>query len=233
MSEINKSLRKTFGNEVEYSSFSGADIDVYLFFPSNGIPSKDKANTTNNIKLGSLQTLSISSTRSISPVRVLGRTNPLAYLRGARTFAGSLVFASVFKDQLHASRLAVSENLNIASNNLFVDQLPPFTIVVTIATELGEVAQQVITGVTLVNYGTVYSVDDIYTEVSYSYLATDVSPLMTSEQSTQYIKNMLSYDYLKEVLPTPMDFINSRREYLRTDNSYDDYIRYLFRQKGI
>ena len=41
---------------------------------------------------GQLQTLTITSRRSVEPVRRLGETSPAAYTKGPRTFAGSMVF---------------------------------------------------------------------------------------------------------------------------------------------
>jgi len=46
------------------------------------------------------------------------------------------------------------------------------------ANEVGDVSTQVLYGVTLVNYGTTYSIDDVYTEVTYTYVALDATPLL-------------------------------------------------------
>jgi hypothetical protein len=117
----------------------------------------------------------------VSPVRVLGRSNPVAYTRGGRTFGGSLIFASFGKDVFaDLYRPDIIESFVDSSTSMFVDQLPPFTIVVTASNELGGISQQIISGITLINYGAVYSIDDVYTEVSYTFVATDVTPLLLS-----------------------------------------------------
>lgn len=131
-----------------------------------------------------LQTISISSTRSVSPVRVLGSANPVNYTRGASTIAGSLVFASLNQDAFNeVYDVSIAERVLSATTNLVSDQLPPFSIVITAANESGGAAVQAIHGITLVNYGTTYSVDDLYTEVVYSYVATSMTPFIRTSIS--------------------------------------------------
>lgn len=172
-------------NEPIPSSYSGTDISLFAILPlasteiSSSNLNKDNARETKPFKkFGELQTLSISSTRSVHPVRVLGKSNPLHYTRGARTWAGSMVLASLDRDALLDlyRPFAGESRENVTAFTL--DQLPPFTIVVTAANEKGTYGLQVIYGVTLVNYGTTYSVEDLYLETTYSYVATDVTPLM-------------------------------------------------------
>lgn len=166
-----KNLNKDIADHGKYQSFAGTDIKAYMYIPGG----KSKEFST-------LQTISISSTRSISPVRTLGKSNPVTYNRGARTIAGTLVFATINKDvfadiytKYHAE-LAVNSSSSIVS-----DQLPPFTIVLTGCNEKGATVTQIIYNITLVNYGTTYSIDDLYTETTYTYLATDMTTLLGSQ----------------------------------------------------
>jgi hypothetical protein len=185
---VNESVAKiigpSLGKQGSFQSFSGADISAFIYLPLDTRNSALKKTSPRAKLMAELQTISISSTRSISPVRVLGRSSPVAYTRGATTFAGTLVFASVNQDvfrDIYDEDIASSTYLS--STSLTSDQLPPFSIVITAANEKGAAAVQVIHGVTLVNYGTTYSVDDLYTEVTYSYVATDVIPLVSASVS--------------------------------------------------
>lgn len=178
--------------EVNFHSFAGTDVSVAAFLPVYtaydpvGTQKNPLYNTYRKTykQFAEIQTISISSTRSVSPVRVLGRSSALAYTRGARTFAGTMVFASINEDvfkQIYTKD--VMESTMYHSTSLVSDQLPPFTIVISAANEKGGAASQVVYGVTLVNYGTTYSIDDLYTEVTYSYVAQDISPLTSTSIS--------------------------------------------------
>ena len=163
------------------ASYSGADIAAYFY-----IPTRDSlhSNKISYKKFAEMQTISVSSTRSLSPVRVLGRSNPIEYTRGGRTFAGTMVFATFEQDAFaDVYRSDIAESAMETNTSMFVDQLPPFTIVITASNELGSVAQQIISGITIVNYGVTYSIDDVYTESTYTYVATDVTPLLTVPQN--------------------------------------------------
>lgn len=183
-SEVARLLGPSLGRQAEYQSYSGTDISAFIYLPllakssmKGKIPKKSKL-------FGSLQTMSISSTRSVSPVRVFGRSSPLAYTRGARTIAGTLVFAAVNQDVFSdIYDESVAESTLASSSSLLSDQLPPFSIVITAANEKGAAAVHAVHGITLVNYGTTYSIDDLYTEVTYSYVATDVVPLLANSSS--------------------------------------------------
>lgn len=198
-------------NKAEVTSFAGSDVEAYAYIPLDELTSLEGANSLANIlgdvprliKFGSLQTISISSTRSVSPVRVLGRSNPVGYTRGARTWAGSLVFASLYKDELNELFVADSlESYFESSSSLFVDQLPPFTIIITSANEYGAIKYQLIYGVTLINYGSVYSIDDVFTETTYSWVAKDVTPLLPARDAIVARKSFSSY-------PTPYDILTN------------------------
>lgn len=152
-------------------SYSGPDVLAYAYIPILEDPRVREAPGANERGqlLGTLQTISITSTRSVTPVRTLGRASPMGYSRGGRTFAGTLVFATLDRDPFSNIYRpdAKHESLLDSGTSLFVDQLPPFTVVITAANELGGIARQVVAGITLINYGVTYSIDDIYTETTY------------------------------------------------------------------
>lgn len=171
---IKRLIAPNLRGQSNFQSFAGTDITVVAYIP---FLDSSISNIRQYKKFAEIQTISISSTRSVSPVRVLGRSSPLAYTRGARTFAGTMVFASLNHDVFQEMyTVGIQESAFYHSTSQVSDQLPPFTIVITAANEKGAAAVQAVYGVTLVNYGTTYSIDDLYTEVTYTYVAQDVSP---------------------------------------------------------
>lgn len=207
----------------EYQTFAGPDIKAIMYLP---LLTKGTLIGNNSPKFkifADLQTISISSTRSVSPVRVFGRSSPLGYTRGARTFAGSLVFATIKKDPfLDVIDAGISESFVNATTSLVADQLPPFSIIVTACNEAGAAASQVIHGITITNYGTTYSVDDLYTETTYTYVATDVMPLSVNNvrqdvksASTQSISFTSVTDEIERSLGTA---------YSKTYGNYNKYV---------
>ena len=128
--------------------------------------------------LAEIQTLSLSSHRGKSPVRAFGTTYAKAYARGARTLAGSMIFA-VFNEHVlyrfleaHASDFD-GENFSSA----LLDQLPPIDITVAFANEYGSVSRLAIYGVEFVNEGQTMSIEDIMTENVVNYVARDYDPM--------------------------------------------------------
>jgi hypothetical protein len=175
---------RRWNKQNDYQTFSGTDIQAIMYLPLLTKSSFVGRDTPKFKIFADLQTISISSTRSVSPVRVFGRSSPINYTRGARTFAGTLVFATIKKDPfIEVADAGVGESAVNASTSLIADQLPPFSVVVVGCNELGTVAAQVIHGITITNYGTTYSVDDLYTETTYTYVATDVTPLSPDSAS--------------------------------------------------
>lgn len=60
----------------------------------------------------------------------------------------------------------------------FGDQMPPFNITITLVNEQGGSAVQSFMGVILVNQGGGYTVDDLQSQVAYTFLARDMTPLI-------------------------------------------------------
>lgn len=100
------------------------------------------------------------------------------YFKVHNTFAGTMVFAAIESDPFsEIYDVGLEESYINAQTSIISDQLPPFSVIVTAANEMGGVSMQAIHGITLVNMGTTYSVDDLYSEIVYSYVATDVTQL--------------------------------------------------------
>lgn len=210
---INDSIKNysksQLGKQADYQSFAGTDIQAYMYMPLYTQGSAAAGTKGGPSKLfATLQTMSISSTRSVSPVRTLGRSSPAAYTRGARTIAGTLVFATINEDVFSdVYDIAIGETAQSASTSLLSDQMPPFSIVLTAGNEKGAVATQVIHGITLVNYGTTYSIDDLYTETTYTYVATDIMPLLSRQvgraQNIKYEKDARTAMSIADAIRSP------------------------------
>ena len=203
--------------------FSGCDVNAIIRLPQYKNSMGQELNPEKVFRIGTLQTISISTYNSKTPVKALGFKNPIAVARGGRTIAGSMIF-----NQLH---LHVFDDNNIPSGNLTTIQddgfltyssgnaeyiiagstvtdtttmdeytrkenlkkqwdfswdttlmgerskpsdLPPFDIVILMVNELGNVAKIVIYGVDIIHDSQTLSVEDIYTEVQYQYIARDI-----------------------------------------------------------
>jgi hypothetical protein len=168
-------------------SFSGADISVIIVLPRHFmIGAKGPMKV-----ISAMQTLTISSTASVLPVRNVGRATPRSYLKGARTFAGTMIFTVLDKDPFQELfAIDTLQSPDISNGNWHIDQMPPFDIVITAANEFGTTAIQYIHEVTIMNHGVTYSVDDMYTESSYSYVAKYVSPFVKNPLTESFLNNL-------------------------------------------
>lgn len=166
----NNAISNYFGN----NSFSGSDMVAIMHI--TGIDGVRGTYT-----LGSLQTLSYSTSMQRMPVRSIGNVNAKDYVMGQRTIAGSLVFA-VFDKHFAYEAMKAIKGISEEDYHFLADELPPFDITITFANEYGKIAKLAIYGVRLVNEGQVMSINDIYTENTYQYVATDIDYL--SDQTT-------------------------------------------------
>ena len=124
--------------------------------------------------LGKLQTLSYSIYQQKQPVRVLGNMNAKDYVYGQRTIAGSLVFA-VFNRHWLVDIYDQLVNKGIMKNWHYVaDELPPFNITISFANEYGFDSKMALYGIRLMTEGQVMSINDIYIENTYQFVATDI-----------------------------------------------------------
>jgi hypothetical protein len=208
--------------EKTYSVFTGADIVAYM----------------GQKRVATLQGITVSITREVMPVFVMGDPNPKAFAKGKRAIAGNLVFTQFDKHAiLKMSHLFGKTNPsylgelgNFAQNNSlinaqssvkefyslqqtnqtmaglvnpngdtnaqaikrelaetyalvsqrrfkFADQVPPLDVTITMVNENGQVAYTAVHGVQLVNEGFGYTLDDLSSEVAFTFVARDVTPL--------------------------------------------------------
>lgn len=156
-----------------YDSYSGCDIVVTARL---NVVTGANGNVAEKVyTLGSIQTLSVSTHQDKKPVRVIGSANALDYTLGQRTIAGSLVFA-VF-DQHFA--IEMFDDLKTATGKEFFlpDELPALDITITFANEYGRTSRMAIYGLRIINEGQVMSINDLYTENTYQFVATAMEPL--------------------------------------------------------
>lgn len=155
------------------SSYSGTDVEVAVLMVNT------ETNDYQTVSLESIQTISISTMRGMGAVRRLGDPAPETYVGGARTVAGTMVLTVLDYDPLFKIFNQVSEKEY--SSPFFVDLVPEFSLILTAHNELGQAANMAIHGVRLANTGTVYSVDDMMTEMQVTYVATRIEPFLNRE----------------------------------------------------
>jgi hypothetical protein len=185
-------------------SFSGADFSAFIIVDHYGRAGFEGRRKPFKLT-ADLHTITISSTASIGPVRALGKRKVIDYTRGARTFAGTMIFTVADKDpfqELFSFDALMSAQ---ATDGIWhIDMMPKFDIMLSAVNEGGLAGVQLVQGITLTNTGTTYSVDDMYTENTYTYVADYVSP---------FVKN-----------PTKEGMIRLSRRHLQVNKVVDDIL---------
>ncbi|RKZ07405.1 hypothetical protein DRQ25_11660 [Candidatus Fermentibacteria bacterium] len=181
----------------EYNSFSGADIVAYIHIPPQSLRGQDAEGIVKETEpvvgiLGTLQTLSYSIHREVVPVRAIGKTAAHSYTRGPRTIAGTMVWATMDQYVLaDALRFTYTDEWDPSS--ILIDQIPPFNIIVTFNNEYGDVSTMGLYGIRMVNEGSTFSVDDIMTEQTNTYVAGDMDLLHKGPP----FRNMKTFEALR------------------------------------
>ena len=73
-----------------------------------------------------------------------------------------------------------------------ISEVPPFDIILLYVNEMGNIAKQAIYGVEIVHESGVLSIDDIYTEVTYQYIARDIELFNPTSLDTSEVWNFRS-----------------------------------------
>jgi hypothetical protein len=92
-----------------------------------------------------------------------------------------MIFTVINKDPL--MELFSLDTLNQSATNdgsWHIDSMPPLDCAIVAQNETGGMAVQVIHGIRFTNWGTTYSIDDMYVESSYTYIAEHVTPFVIS-----------------------------------------------------
>lgn len=158
-------------SDIIYNSYAGTDIVAEIVLPGDN----------EVLTLGELQTISYSSHRENSPVRIVGHVNPVGFVKGPRTISGSLIF-TVFNEYAF---YRLDRYRNYLKYNMFplADMMPPFDITITFSNEYGSAGKMRIYGVTIVDEGGTMSVDDLITESTYTYMARAIHPLIATNRN--------------------------------------------------
>ena len=175
-----------------YRTFSGTDTLAFIMLP--GIMP---------IVLGSVTTISYSMFRNKKPVINIGRTNINGVTRGSRIYAGTMVFTLINQHWIRDIQEAGTE---VKQNNdgterwfaydtwlakikdLKADELPLFDIMLVSANEYGSAVTMYIYGIDFTDEGQTLSVEDLFTENTFSFIARDVSTFKRFDPLTGVVK---------------------------------------------
>lgn len=175
-------------------SYTGSDVRVMVEIP--GFGRKQFIECT---------TLSVSIHREKIPARACGYINPKGFARGKRTIAGTIVLTQFTIDVLFRF-LSEAAMRDVSKDTFFkkIDQLPPINMTCVLADEYGNKSVRRLLGVEMVTDGTVYSVNDMYTEETISYMAADFTPLVPEGVEMNYNGPASRYE------KTPKEYTNSK-----------------------
>ena len=156
-------------------SYSGCDMVVSAQISYDG----DMHAGGNDVAiLGSLQTISYSLYDKMSPIHALGNVNAKDYVHTHRTVAGSMDFAVFNKHWSKDIIKKYKEDKNIPkSQKVVIDEIPPLNLTISMANEFGASSRLALYGVRFFNEGMTMSVNDIYTENTFQFVALDVDYL--------------------------------------------------------
>lgn len=141
-----------------FDSYAGADIKAFISV--EGQP----------YHFAEMHTISYSIHREKGVVRSLNHVNPKGYTYGPRTIAGSMIFIAFDEDMIYRAMRHLVE----AGAHVLPDEMPPFHVTVHFANEAGARSQLSIYNITVVDNGQVMSVEDLVTENTLSYFASDI-----------------------------------------------------------
>jgi hypothetical protein len=159
-----------------YNTYSGVDISATIIIPGQSEP----------VTFANLRTISYSIVRDKRPLRILGSMNPICWAKSNRLIAGTLIFTSLDKYVWFQLTGTTYESSKI----LLADMLPPFDITITALNEYGSASRMSIRGVRIVDEGAVMGIDDLYIEVSHTWVAQDIVPWVKSNIESSISDNL-------------------------------------------
>ena len=176
----------TSGSNYDDMTYTGSDLKVMLEVAGSG---STPGSVRLSKRLAELTTITVSVHRVKSPVPACGYINTKGWARGRRTIAGTMVFTKFLQDVLaeFLTSAAFTSDLSKDSQYVKVDQLPPFNLTFLFSNEYGHQSYQRLIGVEFVTSGDVYSIQDMLSEQTVSYVCADFTPLLPSSQNSQHV----------------------------------------------
>jgi len=170
-------------------SYTGSDVKIMIGISNLAFQQQGSAAPKYAKQLIECTTLSISIHREKAPVRALGYINPKGFTRGTRTIAGTMVMTQFTVEVLMKFLQSGAYNGNDLSKDstyLKVDQLPPFDMSIFFSNEQGYASSRSLLGVQFVTDGVVYSIQDMLSEQTVSFMCEDFTPLLPVNMSSVF-----------------------------------------------
>lgn len=152
------------------TSFSGTDAVVSLALP------RERA-----VTMGMVSDLSYSVLRPKFELFTLSRITPLAFTKGPRTIAGTIVFTVIGEHPM----IWLKEKISYLRNykKLKMDELPLFDIIVTFGNEYGDSAKMILHSCTIEDESMEISQMNLFTENVIRFRAKDIEYLQSAYSS--------------------------------------------------
>lgn len=189
----------TFSSNIPLTTYTGTDLTVLIDLVDT--PTVANTPSLSGTQLIQCTTISVSIHREKAAVRAAGYIGAKGFARGKRTIAGSIVLTQFTLDSLYSFLMAQQiSGHDLSKDTTYVkpDQLPPFNMTLLFADELGNVSYRRILGVDFVTDGVVYSTNDMVSEQVLSYVASDMTPLLSIKDSALFTPDKLSNIYAAE-----------------------------------
>lgn len=145
-------------------TYSGADMVIFMAFPGY-----------KPIEIGTASTVSYSTYREKKQIRTVGRVSSKGITKGPRTISGRIIFTVVREHVVETIKKEVPYLRDIKT--LLMDELPAFDLLVSFGNEYGGSAGLVIQGITVVDEQKTLSIEDLFTENIFTYLARALEPM--------------------------------------------------------
>ena len=131
------------------------------------------------ILLGTLDTFSVSTHRSLKQVRPFGHVSPKGLALGGRTIAGTLIFTQLFESVISS----IVPHYNPQAG-VMADEIPPFDILLALPSggeldrpTIDNMSYMLVRGIKIMDGAFMFSIDNLISEEQYSYVAMDMEHL--------------------------------------------------------
>ena len=172
-------------------SFSGADCKVYAY----------RGAIKNYSLLESIMTVSLSIYEAKAPVRRLGHAAPVGFTGNIRSIAGSIIClmrgdSHPLHPVMYSNEQKHVDDENISSPYDEIEGgkdyqwrfqaglIKPFNLLLLYKNEVGGDVGLQINNIDIISESVVTSVNDIYTEMVFQFVATNVNPISKKEKTT-------------------------------------------------